>query len=494
MALFQSGPYQSKMVSGIVRQSRRWLEWGAIAWRRCRTAASWTAQILLYPVYAVFQASRGLRSRVDLWLTGGSEPIAPWAETASTEAEQAALAVDAPVYGILQTLREMALPGSLPVVLDEAIAQSDNIFYPVGPVSLGSWALPTGPSGLVVQRLATMLGQAPEQTLRQGTPTFRPSESSLVPTASSRLTSSHPSTSSLSTSSPSTSPYQVQGIASRLDTRALVLVTTQNQVLDILSHAQQSHLRQRLIWELATHGRRVQLSRQQTRAWLQSYGPIQPRARQLLGRWAQRLMGWMQQSSVAIAANLFQESMLQQSRELSMPHQPSALSFTRQGQPLRAQDRASAITPSAITPSAISAAALSMSAMSAAAITPSPTTQVSPSHAPTIELREAAKPSPDAAKGDPTPTTGVSAIPYPPPTAASGPRSETGPGYPLRIPYPPPVSAGAVPTHPRHEADYIDTQASVIQYLRTPLEGCLRWLDRVFVWLETKLAALWHSQ
>jgi hypothetical protein len=471
MALFQSGPYQSKVVSGIVRQSRRWLEWGAIAWRRCRTAASWTAQILLYPVYAVFQASRGLRSRLDLWLTGGSGAIAPWAETANTEVEAATLAVDAPVCGILQALREMALPGSLPVVLDEAIAQSDNIFYPVGPLSSG--ALPQGP---------LLRGPQPQaQSLWPVAPSDR--------AAASRLATSHPA-SPRTAAPPAETPYQVQGIASRLDTRALVLVTAQNQVLDILSHAQQAHLRQRLIWELATHGRRVQMHQQQVRAWLQSYGPIQPRARQWPGRWVQRLMGWMQQSSVAIAANLFQESMLQKSRELSMPHQPSALSFTQHGQPLRAQDRVSAITPSAIAPSAISAAALSMSAMSAAAITPSPMAQVSPSHAPTIELREAAKSDSDAAKGDPTPTAGVSAIPYPPPTAASGSRLEPGSMHPLRIPYPPPVSAGALPTRPRTESDCIDTQASGVHYLQTPWERLLRWLDRLFLWLETQLSRL----
>jgi hypothetical protein len=476
MALFQSGPYQSKVVSGIVRQSRRWLEWGAIAWRRCRTAASWTAQILLYPVYAVFQASRGLRSRLDLWLTGGSEPIAPWAETANTEVEAATLAVDAPVCGILQALREMALPGSLPVVLDEAIAQSDNIFYPVGPLSSG--ALPQGP---------LLRGPQPQaQSLWPVAPSDR--------AAASRLATSHPA-SPRTAAPPAETPYQVQGIASRLDTRALVLVTAQNQVLDILSHAQQAHLRQRLIWELATHGRRVQMHQQQVRAWLQSYGPIQPRARQWPGRWVQRLMGWMQQSSVAIAANLFQESMLQPARQLPIAGAASAISLALPSLPTQAR-ATSPLPPSAITPSAISAAmsvsALSVSALPGSAIAPVPMAQRPLGTAPPREIRGTERSNPALPEGEMA-TPDWSAIPYPPPVAI---RAGSGNVRPSRIPYPPPTSAsgGAMPTYPRSEADYIDTQASLIQYLRTPLEGCMRWLDRVFVWLETKLAALWHSE
>jgi hypothetical protein len=52
-------------------------------------------------------------------------------------------------------------------------------------------------------------------------------------------------------------PNQIQGIASLLPNRHLVLVTTQNQVLDILTPQQQHQLQQWLIWEFAEYCRRL---------------------------------------------------------------------------------------------------------------------------------------------------------------------------------------------------------------------------------------------
>jgi hypothetical protein len=42
--------------------------------------------------------------------------------------------------------------------------------------------------------------------------------------------------------------------------------------------------------------------------------------------------------------------------------------------------------------------------------------------------------------------------------------------------------------------DYIDTQTSSVHYLQSPWERFLRWLDRVFLWIETNLSQLWNAK
>ncbi|MEB3162740.1 MAG: hypothetical protein VKK80_05890 [Prochlorothrix sp.] len=58
-----SGRYQSRLLNFVDRQFRHWRDRGAVAWRSVQTTLSWTAQILLYPLYVVVQASRQLQGR-----------------------------------------------------------------------------------------------------------------------------------------------------------------------------------------------------------------------------------------------------------------------------------------------------------------------------------------------------------------------------------------------------------------------------------------------
>ncbi|MGB3494604.1 MAG: hypothetical protein WBA57_17890 [Elainellaceae cyanobacterium] len=128
----------------------------------------------------------------------------------------------------------------------------------------------------------------------------------------------------------------VRGVACLLATQSIVLVNHQNQVLDILTPLQQLQLHQRIVFETATYYRRhrLQLGAQQAEA----------RARALSGKWTWRflppsrpsrsqkrkilppvrafqvLMGWVQQSPVAIATNLFQESAL-----IALPRDSAAI-------------------------------------------------------------------------------------------------------------------------------------------------------------------------
>lgn len=69
-----------------------------------------------------------------------------------------------------------------------------------------------------------------------------------------------PSTSSLTSSSTVTDIPTVRGIASQLENRSLVLVTAENEILDILTRQQQEKLQDRIIGEIADYWHSWQLA------------------------------------------------------------------------------------------------------------------------------------------------------------------------------------------------------------------------------------------
>jgi hypothetical protein len=106
------------------------------------------------------------------------------------------------------------------------------------------------------------------------------------------------------------SAVAIQGIASRLSDRGLVLVTVDAQILDLLTPEQQAVLQRRIVWEMAIHWRQHRLERLEGQGG--AFLPLPQEQPQALPpvRLFQQLMAWMQQSPVAIATNLFQESRL----------------------------------------------------------------------------------------------------------------------------------------------------------------------------------------
>jgi hypothetical protein len=111
------------------------------------------------------------------------------------------------------------------------------------------------------------------------------------------------------TSAGSSALAPIQGVATLLDNGSLVLVSTENQPLDVLTPHQQHNLQQQMVYELASYYRdRHCLVENQTPALL---APVQPDEDQLPPvRWFLRAMNWVQQGQVAIAVDLFQESAL----------------------------------------------------------------------------------------------------------------------------------------------------------------------------------------
>jgi|GEM_PF-2065755 len=108
----------------------------------------------------------------------------------------------------------------------------------------------------------------------------------------------------------------IQGFASLLTNRGLVLVTAENEILDVLTGKQQTQLQQQMTWEMAHYWRhrKIQPPQDQThlQGWTQTFLPLPKERANLLPpvRAFRHLMAWIQLSPVAIAINLFQESHL----------------------------------------------------------------------------------------------------------------------------------------------------------------------------------------
>ncbi|MGI0488400.1 hypothetical protein ACN4EK_23390 [Pantanalinema rosaneae CENA516] len=205
-----SGIYRSKVLSSILRQTRRWSDRGKAALRRAQMAASWSAQIVLYPIYALFQTSRVLGAQVyqtvQLGIPCLRSTTASTVTDAPSDSSSPPLTVDTPIATILQTIQAFTLPMGVPVLLETSEA-----IVPLGTTATAlPGAMPTLASGA--------MGIA-------------------IPGA----------------------PVFIQGIATLLDTRTVVLVTNQNHVLNILTPEQQAQLQSRITWEVATYGRSVNL-------------------------------------------------------------------------------------------------------------------------------------------------------------------------------------------------------------------------------------------
>jgi hypothetical protein len=222
-------------------------------------------------------------------------------------------------------------------------------------------------------------------------------------------------------------PY-IRGIASLLDSQALVLVTNHNQVLDILTTEQQDWLSRQIIWEIANYWRywRRRLARQA--AYDRIRIPSQKRPVFPIVRAFYRLIAWMQAGDVAISVNLFREA------ELVIPENPYP-----------ADDGLAIAASEPLLP-----------------ITPMPNNELVWVTLPANITLTVSEPPAGAIASD---------------QLIADPTADLVPAF--------------VPVATTHTSDYIDTRASFVGYILSPIERCLHWVDRLFVWLETLLVNLW---
>ena len=286
--------YKSQLLSFLVRQSRKWGDRIQRAFRYTKVATDWGVQTLAYSAYGAFQ--RMWRSAAHLLQVGDplQQGLTPQ-ESPVTNGEQAVPALDlnqqeadstvlnpatSSLDRVLATARSLALDlpksgDSSDITLSKQEAAPSSVSKSlVVPKEAGSLS---SPFAKLRRWLGDKLGW-----LRAG--------------------SRSPESQSL--------PVEIRALASSLETRRLVLVAADNQILDVLTGEQQQKLEQRILWEIAHSERYAQIA-QQVQTSRVTVRSLVDRLKALpLRQKTQPLVDWVKRQSSAIAAHLKPQSAL----------------------------------------------------------------------------------------------------------------------------------------------------------------------------------------
>jgi hypothetical protein len=203
-----SGRYQSKLFNFIHQQSRRFTEQCDRAFRQIQFATSWIAPAVLYPFYALFQSTRKLKF--------SPKPASPQLQAHQPESSLHSSA-DTPIQQVLQ-LFETPAEEMTPIQPDEQ-PQSD-IF---------AWFSPQ----------IIHLAQQTKELFHPNRQDTKVSPVEWIPIAA-KLKNNR---------------RVIRGIATGLANRNLVLVTTENEILDVFTPQQQEQLQAKIEGEVATYWR-----------------------------------------------------------------------------------------------------------------------------------------------------------------------------------------------------------------------------------------------
>jgi hypothetical protein len=277
------GRYQSRLFNFLNRQTLRFTDKFDRTIRHLKVAATWGAQILLYPVYLLVQTSLSVGRQ----LTAEAEAGWPRLKEFTNKEEkqpQTPLTTDTPIQQVLNEVSTLSLPEPLGLV-----------------VSPSGGLVGVGNQELAKKQDATATGE--------------------LSTAS--ALANHPDSSC-------DGRCLIQGVASLLDTHSLVLVTVENQILDILTPEQQRKLTAKISWEVANLLRQRRLAYQSNQSVPHRLTSLNRPRVFLPIKILWQVMEWVQTSQVAITANLFQESALIQAEALSsgqiVSHHPTSAS------------------------------------------------------------------------------------------------------------------------------------------------------------------------
>ncbi|MDR9404156.1 MAG: hypothetical protein RI580_12025 [Halothece sp. Uz-M2-17] len=247
--------------------NRQWLQFGdraKIGLRQLQTATVWGMQILAYPLYLLVQTStvvsKQLQNKAVKLLSPAKEQ-----ETASVASQPTAVILNSLHHWLEGTPYQLfPLPQTR-----RSLGEKLQFWRKQQPASTSSPAV-NFPTTSQQQGLLQNLSFLSNLSKKQSNPTQH---------------------------------YLIQGIATYLETGKLVLVTTENQAIDLLSDAQHEQLKQRMKILLECY---EQL--QQPWWWRvvseSEKGGLRPL------RWFSKLIIWIQTSPLAKRLNWFQESQL----------------------------------------------------------------------------------------------------------------------------------------------------------------------------------------
>ncbi|MEH2392999.1 MAG: hypothetical protein V7K21_15560 [Nostoc sp.] len=217
MSSGSSGRYQSKLFNFVHQQSRRVTEQWEHTFRHLQVATKWGVELLLYPVYLLFHSSESSGKTLHTKEPQTRLKLQP----NDTDFQPEMPNVDTPIQHALETLHYLSD--------DQPVSTAAKIFEPFNPLALlGVFRLKFGDNNLTNNVSLTQSLNITENNTGVLNPSQR--ENALkqhLPV--------------------------VQGIATDLMNRNLVLVTVGNEILDILTPQQQAKLEDRIINEVANY-------------------------------------------------------------------------------------------------------------------------------------------------------------------------------------------------------------------------------------------------
>jgi len=208
MSSGSSGRYQSRLFNYVHQQSRRLTQRWEQTFRQVQVATKWGVEALLYPVYVILQSTE---SKVKALYTKEPEPRLKLQPNDTNCPTETTPTTDTPIQRVLEAVQnlpseEISTPAKKSTLLTSVRKWLKIPFQhsPTNDLSL--------PQSLTISD-NSLLGDLPE----------------------------------------------VRGIATSLGDRYLVLVSSDNEILDILSPQQQAKLRDRIIHEVANYWHSQQL-------------------------------------------------------------------------------------------------------------------------------------------------------------------------------------------------------------------------------------------
>jgi hypothetical protein len=237
--------------------------------RQLRAAAEFGVQLLLYPVYLMVQAGRSTRQKLE-------QKAQPNRYLADGELDSEALSAHSTAQPIEQILKAVE-----PLLVTTGQKRELLANYPEGPF-------------LAEQR---SLIELDEQT------NFKKRFVATIELLKAKL----------SWQKNKNREIVIQGIASLIDSRGLVLVNSNNQVLDILSLQQQEQIKNYIVRKFGkAKSSKLQFFQNNTQKFLSYLPDFSEHNPKLLPpvRWVWNVINWVQNSPIAITTNIFGESKL----------------------------------------------------------------------------------------------------------------------------------------------------------------------------------------
>ncbi|MFB2893968.1 hypothetical protein ACE1CI_13745 [Aerosakkonemataceae cyanobacterium BLCC-F50] len=110
--------YRSRLFNFVSRQTRRWIDRAERATRQVSVATVWGVQILVYPIYLLFQSARLAGKQLQHFWQGLSAP----------QPNLQPLPADTPIQKVLETVQSLGLPANLsPANLPESLVNAELV-------------------------------------------------------------------------------------------------------------------------------------------------------------------------------------------------------------------------------------------------------------------------------------------------------------------------------------------------------------------------------